>query len=249
MNRCEKYADCIEDAAMGALAPEREREFVAHTAECGACREAYQRAREVAAAMDRGVESLVAGEPSPHFAVRLRARIAEEPSRARVGWLTWKPIAAAFVAAGVLAFVLISRTPRHPSPEPAAIRSAAEAASIERPSKPNPTTTQTQVRRGYHALLEHRAEMAKLVSPRRPGVRRAVSAREPEVIVPPGQLEAVIRFAAEIHSGRINGKQLIAADPGMTKPLTIAPIVIAPLEKPQSDTSDSSGAPVDSGHR
>jgi hypothetical protein len=162
--------------------------------------------------------------------------------------LTWKPVSAAFVAAGVLAFIVISGMPRQASPERGAIRSAAETASIERPSTPKPTTNQTQVRRGYEPFAENQAEMARLVLPRHGDARRAVSSREPQVIVPPGELEAVERLAAEIHSGRIDGKQLIAADGGMTKPLTIAPIVIEPLEKPQSDASDSSGTPVDSSH-
>jgi len=246
MSRCEKYADWIEEAALGALALEREREFLAHTAGCGACREAYQRACEIATLVDRGVESLVAGAPSPYFAVRLRARIAEEPSRAGLGWLTWKPVSAAFVAAGVFAFIVISGMPRHASPERGAIQSAAETASIERPSTPKPTTNQTQVRDGYQPLTKNQTEMAKLVLPRHAGARRAVSSREPQVIVPPGELEAVLQLAAEVRSGHINGKQLVAADGEMKEPLMIAPIVIAPLEKPQSDTGDLPGEPVDS---
>jgi hypothetical protein len=244
MNRCEKYADWIEEAALGALALEREREFLAHTAGCGACREAYQRACEIATLVDRGVESLVAGAPSPHFAVRLRARIAEEPSRAGLGWLTWKPVAAAFVAAGVLAFIVISGMPRHASPERGAIRSAAETASIERPSQLKPTTNQAQVRHCYQPFTENQAELARLVLPRHAGARRALSSREPQVIVPPGELEAVLQLVADIHSGRVDGGQLIAANENLDKPVTIKPIEITPLKQLVPKATDPTGHPA-----
>jgi hypothetical protein len=74
---CEKYSGWMTDAALGEL--RAERELLAHAMECDACREALSHARAVHDFVDRGVESLVAGEPSPHFATNLRRRIAALP--------------------------------------------------------------------------------------------------------------------------------------------------------------------------
>jgi len=63
--------------------------------------------------------------------------------------------------------------------------------------------------------------------------------------VPPGQFEAVMQFADAIRSGRIDGKQLLAAEQETDKPLKIKPLEIAPLVEPSSDISPKQ--PADSG--
>jgi len=75
---CEKYAGWMTDAALDELRAERESEVLAHAMECDACRAALRHARTVRAFVDRGVESLVTGEPSLQFAAHLRRRIAHE---------------------------------------------------------------------------------------------------------------------------------------------------------------------------
>jgi anti-sigma factor RsiW len=234
MRGCEKYRDWTMDAALDALGPERKREFVAHAALCESCRAKYELAGEAVAAVDQGVGSVVAGEPSPHFAARLRARMAEEQSTSRRAWPTWKPAAAALVVAAVLAIVVISSAPRHHNSALQTTRSAPETAAVERHETAEmperPTANQVRVRRGYRTAGRHRSEPT-----------------QPEVLVPPGQFEAVLQLAAEIRSGRIDGKQLIAANQEMDKPLEIRPIVIAALEKPKSDANVPE-APADSTH-
>jgi hypothetical protein len=255
-NRCKEYAEWISDEGLGALAPGREGELLAHAAECEDCRAAYQHARELAAVVDRGVESLVAGEPSAHFATRLRARIASEPEPARFGWLTWKPIAAGLITAVVAAVVFFAHVPqrRNPPRAPAGtLHAQAEpkpsaAGAVQPTLNSGPSATRGEDTRRLVATGRgnHDKPGSGLSWGLRPGLRerqvaqRAVASREPEVIVPPGQLEAVMEFAKAVQSGRIDGKQLLAAEeeadqPAEIKPLEIKPIEIAPLDNPQPD--------------
>jgi hypothetical protein len=242
MSSCEKYGDWMRDAALGALAQRRERELLAHVGECDACREAYELGCELVALVDHGVESLVAGEPSPHFDSRLRARIAEEPSAARSAWFTWRPAAAALALAALIAAVVFFRgSPQQANPRPTSALIRPESTAKASPSALNEPSPRS------HASAERPMVAASGDSHRQLVAGHAPPRHEPEVIVPPGQLEAIMQLAAEIRFGRIDGEQLVAADAQIKKPLDIAPIEIAPLEKPQSDV-DAPAAPADSRH-
>lgn len=241
MSSCEKYGDWMRDAALGALAPRRERRLLEHVRECDACRKAYQHTRELAGMVDRGVESLVAGEPSPHFAARLRARIAEEPSPARLAWLTWKPLAASLAVAALIAAVVLFRGLQRANPRPTAGLVRPEANS-------NASRPASDLRPRSQGSNEHPRLAVRGPSHRQLVARHTPSRREPEVIVQPGQLEAVMQFAAEIRSGHIDGKQVIAANLELDKPLEIKSIEIAPLEKAGPGRSDLSDGPVNSTH-
>jgi hypothetical protein len=246
MSHCGKYAGWMTDAALGALAPGRERELHSHVAVCQACREAYQHARKLAALVDQGVKSLVAREPSLQFANRLRVRIGEERAPERFPPLRWKFLTATAVAAA-FAVALVYGTLRRPNPAPRAIRPAVDDASNQRleipqmPVRPErPATNQTRVRGGYQSAGNGEPKVARLVSRRRRAARLLSSPAEPEVLVPPGQFEAILQLAAQIRSGRIDGKQLIAADAKIKKPLKINSIKIAPLEPQESVPADPS---------
>lgn len=290
MTHRKEYEAWIDDAAVGALDPRRERELLAHTNECDACREAYQHARELAALVDRGVESLVAGEPSPHFATRLRARIAEEQPASRPIWPTWKPVAAGLATAVALAMLIALLLPRHrrvgpnqvqPNPNTTlAARIQAPIAAKNSSTNPPRRAGQSRVRGGYPPTPElarrttpsrmHLASRfgshdkhpvrlswaSRAADGRSAGSSSAVARHNspanpevPEVIVPPGQMEAVMQLAADIRSGRIDGKQFFAeqahAQKNMQQPIDIAPIQIKPIEipplpiKPAEAPSDS----------
>jgi hypothetical protein len=241
VRNCEQYGGWMTHAALGALNPMRERELLAHVGECEVCREAYRHACELAALVDRGVESVVAGEPSPHFAARLRVRIAEEPARTRFNWFGWKPAAAALaVVLLVAALVFFRGTPRT-NPQPAAARVASEANSnaARSSSQPKPHNEVASEQPAVAAGHAQRPLVAR---------RQSTREREPEVIVPPGQLEAVMQLAADIRSGRIDGKQLVAANAQANRPVDIAPIEIAPLDTPRVDAVASPDASTNSSH-
>lgn len=243
MLTCEKYGEWIKEAALGEVSPRRERELLAHAGECDACREAYQRAREVAALVDRGVESLVTGQPSPEFAARLRARIAEEQPALRFGWLTWKPVAAGLVAAAALAVLWVFVVPSRPTLPPKSIRPGSAIALARSPDahvSAAPASDAAERNHSY-STAARRHSRTPFVAQHMRGNRRDVRSAEPEVLVPPGQLEAVMQLAADIRAGRINGKQFVAeqaeAQKNMQKPIDIPPVEIKLIEIPAVDSN------------
>jgi hypothetical protein len=235
MNRCDEYRRWITEAALGELASSREPELLAHRAECDACREAYRRAREVVTLVDRGVESFVAGEPSPHFAARLRARIADEQAPGR---FRWKRIGAAALATALVAFaVFYGGRQRHgsfvrPGESHSSIETAHSSAVLPRTSQVEPP----RYAAAHHApTIKHNLQPHDLA-------RRAPASAQAEVIVPPGQLAAAMQFVAAIHSGRIDGEKLLAVQEDLQNPLEIKPIDIAPLQGLHPAASSQAGS-------
>lgn len=244
---CEKYSSWMTDAALGALAPGREPELLAHAAECAECRDAYEQARRAAELVDRGVESLVSGEPSALFLSRLRARIAAEPaptgSRWAAGLLAAPALArrhaprgslllssaTAAVVFGILLVVILARSP-HPNPPRAPISLAYQS----QPSLPQRVVTTPPPQRA--------SQGSSRVS-HTPGRARSLASRlaEPEVLVPSGQFAEVLDYAAALRCGRIDGDALIAPPQPLDKPLEITAIEIPSLDTPNSDadTTDS----------
>ena len=238
MSDCKKYVGRIDDAALGALDPSHERELLSHAGECDACREAYQRARELAALVDRGVESLVAGEPSPHFTSRLRARIADERPDARFTWPTWKPLTAGLATAATVAALWVFLAPSHkklPSKSTLPALNIASAVPVEVPTPTKPTTKAPESDRLYTTeRLRHSG--TQFAAQQRHSIRRRHSPGEPEVLVPPGQLAAVMQLVSDIRAGRIDAKKLVAEQAElrdeMQKPIDIPPIEVKPIEVP-----------------
>ena len=220
------------DAALGAFPPRRERELLAHLGQCGSCREAYHHARALNSQLDRGLASLTSGQPSPQFAARLRARMAAERPAPRFRWLAWKPALAGAAVAAVFAVLVVSWPRKRVSPEPQLNQSRSRLASTS-PARPQPVEKVPLT--GLSGSLRTAA--------RHTSARRANSPSQPEVIVPPGQVQALMQLAAAIRSGRIDGKQLIAAQKQMDKPIEIAPIEFRPIDirpidiAPQPDSS------------
>ena len=232
MDHCEKYADWIADAAAGGLTPGRATQLFGHTEECDACREAYRRAHELAACVDRGVESLVAGEASPYFASRLRARIAEERAPARFARLGWKPITVGLLVAAFAGAAVLSRMSHRQNPEPVAV-------GLEANLESNSATNELKAGRGSPNLGPRDAIQTRPISHQRHAARNIGSPRQPEVLVPPGQLDAILQFARAARSGQIDGKQLLAAQQETEKPLEMTPIEIAPLSPLQPEVASN----------
>ncbi len=224
---CEKHsgrmADWTTDAALGQLRPAQEAELLAHVGECDACREAYRHAREVAAAVDRGVEALVSGEPSPYFTTRLRARVAAERVTPRSNWMVWAPVAAGVLAAGTLLLIVMIRSPQQQTPS---------AALVGAPAIPSNPLGVTET---LHAPVPKRdsPQGTVLATPHHAKGSRALAA---EVLVPPGQLAVAMQLRDAVYRGRVDGEQLAAAETQIAKPLEVQPIEIAPLESSDADS-------------
>jgi anti-sigma factor RsiW len=229
---CEKYSGWLTDAALGELRAEREPELLAHASECDSCREALSHAREVGEFVDRGVEALVAGEPSPHFATNLRRRIAQETESLQSPWMAWAPIIAAALAITAVLAIMVAHSHVRSLPNPSLASAGAPISALHEAATASPTSPQLARRtEGKHA-----PEPSTQARPRTTAL--------PEIIVPKGQLSAAAQLSAAINSGRVDGNQLLAAQQEYQKPLEVQPVEIAPLEIPALD--DATEKPANS---
>jgi anti-sigma factor RsiW len=237
--KSEQMIERVNDFALGEVSQKSELELLAHVAECEACREAYDHAKAVRSEVDRGVGKLVEGEPSAQFMVRLRARIAAEPAPGRWSWDAWRiwePVArrplsyaAAAVVFATLLIVAVTGLPHRRVSTP----TVAEVVPTTSPSLhaaaafPKATTTPDHSRKEVTS---------------RP-VPSSRIRREPEVLVPKGELLAVVQFFEEVHSRPVDSEQLYAAQEEPQKPLELKPIEITPLEPLEIPADDSDKGP------
>jgi hypothetical protein len=227
---CEKYSGRLTEAALGELRPEHETELLAHALECEACREALGHARAVRDFVDRGVESLVSGEPSPRLAAQLRRRIAQESESPRFSWMAWGPVIAGALALAAVLVILFACRPVHTTSDPS-------VASAVTPLSASPAASATSGPRSQDAARTPGQRHWEQSAP----VRTAATAL-PEIIVPKGQLIAAMRLSVAIDSGQVDGKQLLAAGEQYRTPLEVKPIEIAPLETPALDAATEKSA-------
>lgn len=228
---CEKYSGWMTAASLGGLPAADQAELRAHTAGCARCREEWEVTASLVAAVDRSVQSLVEGEPSPQFAARLRARIAEEPAPSAWPTLPWPRFAAAaLVAAAVLIIALSIRAPHQPATEvqPAANaqpRAEQQPVVTERTAPGQPIAA-TRVA-GNHGRGDAR-----------------VRHREPsfEVLVPKGQLSAALLLSEGLNEGAIDGAQLVQLSAHSAQPLEVKELAIAPLALPAAPEESASPA-------
>jgi hypothetical protein len=237
--KSEQITERMSDLALGKLNPKSELELLAHVAECDACRKAYDHAKAVPSLVDRGVETLVAGEPSPQFMTHLRGRIAAEPAPKRWSWEAlrdWEQVArqplsygvGAVALATIMAVLIISLPHRHISaPSVAEVPPTISLAPSVAANSPKASAIPEQPRK----------KLASVPAPS-PKIRR-----EPEVLVPKGELLAVVRFYEAVHSTPVDSEQLYAAQEEPQKPLELKPIEIAPLEPLETPVADSDKGP------
>jgi hypothetical protein len=212
---CERYREWMIPAALGGLPPERGRELQAHVAVCVPCRAEFERVKALTGAIDRGITASVSAQPSPDLAARVRARIAGSPAPSSWPFARWMPLAAgALAAAAVLALWLRPRvTPAPPQKAPpvAATRSASPAEAL-----PPHAERATLPKMAYRNSLPARESIAGL-----------------QVLVPPGEWNAVVRLAAAVNQGRVDGRLFVAAAEKSRAELGVKELQIAPLEIPR----------------
>jgi len=230
--------------AAGAPAP---APVEAHLAACEACRAELAELRRALAVADAEVATLVAAEPSPGLAARIRHAVAEaEPSSPwRFGWL-WPATAAATTLLVALA-VWVGRGPS-PSPEarvavdgkgpviPRDLRlPGPEGSAI--PSDPSSPGSNRAPRDDRAPAVGDRRSLPRARAAT-VGVPRDDS---PEVLVPPGEAEALLRFVALVHRERLAPAVLVAAGQPSLDLAELTPIDIKPLEIVPLDPAESSG--------
>jgi hypothetical protein len=242
---CERYEDALKQLAAGAAptvepprlgAPRVEPELESHLAGCARCREELDTLRRTLALVDSELRQLVAEEPSRELAVRIRLATAETRPTGRLPAFALQALATGAVLAA-LVFALVRG--HEPATTPV-------ARLTPRPPQAGGTPLPAPAPRAHEAqpaLLPGRPVEAPMPSPA--SARLAVPP-EPEVLVPPGQVEALQRLAAVVNRTRIAPPSLAAVEQGSPElaapsPIEVRSVEITPLEIVPLDAAEDSG--------
>jgi putative zinc finger protein len=235
---CERYREALTDFAAGGLLP---AELEAHLETCAACREELALSRRALETVDADLRQLAAVEPSRDLAARIRLAAAELAAAEEVA-NAWHPaFALRALAVGVLVAVLAFVLFRGRAPSPASVATVS----------PRPPQTEAMPRSSPPAPEAPAASRSTVSARPMEGVRRPLPpARpalppEPEVLVPPGQLEALERLAALVNRQRVASPSLAAVEQGSPelvppRPIEVRSVEITPLAIVPSESADDS---------
>jgi hypothetical protein len=229
---CERYRKALSELAAGAPAP---GELDAHLAGCAGCRAELAALRRALEAVDADLGEIGGAEPSPELAARIRQAAAE----AEVG-SAWRP---AFLlpslAAAVLAAVTLVLFRGHESPPTAVARLTPRAPlASEAPPPAVPPTPSLPAGASPASPVEARV-------PTPPSAPRTAPP-EAEVLVPPGEVEALQRLAALVSRqraapllmGRAGQASPELAEP---RPIDVRSVDIEPLEIVPLEAAEDTG--------
>jgi hypothetical protein len=191
--------------------------------------------RQALAVVDAEMDGLAAAEPTSGLASRIRRAVAEvEADRPaldrgpglgwRFGWV-WPAMAAAATILVALAVFLGRGTTS--APEPRVAVGLARPQPIARTPVAEPSS-EPVIPRDYGLKASE-------------GGHRASFPSEPEVLVPQGESETLLRFVAIVHRQRLVPTLLAAAGQPSTDLAELAPIDIPPLEIVPLDSAATSG--------
>ena len=208
---CEAYRKPLTDAAAAGSAIEEALQ--SHLARCEACAAAFAQEQALLAAMDAGLSHLVNTQAPPSLLPRVREAVSRErvPSRGLLQSWLWMPAASA--AALMLAALLPYVFPPSPVADPSVL--------VQVP--PSSTGTSSNV---TSSEPPHRRAPARRLFPVLRAARSA--SKEPEVLVPPGEEEALAKYAALLQKQPDLAHSLTFRD--NQKPLVIKPLKISALE-------------------
>lgn len=238
---CERYRDALTDlAAAGAATAAVE----GHLASCEACRAELHTLRQALAVADAEMAVLASAEPSPGLAARIRKAAAPPSPEWRLGWL-WPAVAAAATLLVALAVVLGRGTGPTPESRVAAEMAHSQPTGGAPVAEPLGEETVPAAEQAFTGAFQEDEPTPQIVAQGDPGFTR-VGTRddrppEPEVLVPPGEGEALLRFVALVHRQRLAPTQLAAAGQPSADLAQLTPIDIPPLEIVPLDTAEPSG--------
>ncbi|MGH9859319.1 MAG: hypothetical protein ACRD5F_04765, partial [Candidatus Acidiferrales bacterium] len=208
---CEDYRDALSGAALGPqadAAPRAPRDAAlrAHLDACAVCRAELERLRALTSAIDAGLAQIVSADPSPAFAARIRARIAERADERASRWHTWARAIAGAMAIVALVAWLATRSapgPRGPSRNTAATPTPALAppgANAEPDLTPPPPDKRIDIAR-------HTPQPIRSPRPRRPAAK-INGPSLPEVLVTGDEWRQVAKLYALAQKGEANTEAL-----------------------------------------
>jgi anti-sigma factor RsiW len=233
---CERHKDALSDAAAGGGAPAPELE--AHLASCEACRGELEGLRGALATADRELARLLSAVPSPELPPRIRAAVAGSTPAAQ-GWRPGIGLALVGAAAALLVAVLLVWQ-RHVPPPVITVETKPSPSPGRGSETPAPVLGRNQSAAPAPAGERTPPVTASVSSDRSRRARNTVS--EPEVLVPPGELEALLRYAANLRRRTLAPDALLVADHSVPLPepryAAIQPLAIVPLDPDESAGSE-----------
>lgn len=229
VTNCARFQRQMSDAAFDSLPADALAAFNAHVRDCPVCRGEFHRVQTMLQAINRTLSAGLAAEPSERLVANVRRNVLQDinaqPHRVEVWrhWWTWAAAAGVCATFAILLFVVrTSRRLNPPLHDSATVRTSAPP--ILKPAVHPRLNASTEAagsrpRRSTLAFARHaslRASPAK--------------AAAPEIIVQPGQMQAILRFATAMQRGQIDGAQFLAAQKKANEPLEIKPLPITPLK-------------------
>lgn len=228
---CERHRDALSDVAAGA-APSRALE--AHLLACEECRTELAALRRTLAMADDELGELLSAMPSPELPARIRAA-ASEPTAVAHGWRPGFRLVLVGAAAALLMAVVMARQRQVPSPASTVETRHVPPVGREHVT-PAPVLARDQSAAPPLAEVRTRPAAAGASNVRPARSQRTVS--EPEVLVPPGELEALLRYAANLRRRTLAPDALLVADHSAPLPepryAAIQPLAIVPLDPEES---------------
>jgi hypothetical protein len=220
---CERYSAAIVDHACGADLPVEAR---AHLAGCARCEALFDEQRRLIAGLDAELSAVIAIDPSPQFAPRVRAAVeATAVASHRHRWLWLGGFAATAAAALIVASLPAEHAMAPPAP-PVAFGAMQQSetgiveSALDRAPRPP-----TPLRRTAASELN---------------TASAHTPPEPEVIVSPAQRAAVDRYVAMFRAGSLETSALATSPQPLLAPpsdLVVAPLEVEPMAVPGGDVS------------
>lgn len=241
VTNCAQIRKQMLDAITDSLSVGKHAGFDAHLGGCNSCRDEFHRVQTLLQAIDRTLSANLAAEPSAQLVANVRQSIAARPHGA-AAWRRWRGWAtAAGVCAAVALLFVVARTSRKlnlPLHDSAAVQTSASLTSklISHPTLNSPVDA-------LAAQQRKPAPTGVLRTSLRTNHRNAAE-REivgPEIIVQPGQMQAIFQLIAETQRGQLDGASLLNNERKATEPPEIKPLKIVPLRiSPSKDDAETS---------
>lgn len=253
LTNCARCRQHMPNAASASLADDTLAAFNAHLCGCAACQNEFRRVQTALQEIDHTLSASLAAEPSAQLVANvlqnIRQDVNSQPHRA-TAWTRWR---AWLTAAGVctaIALVFFAARISHKLNPP-----LHDAATVQ---TSDPSTTKLIPHPNFKASVDASATQSRKPAPMRvlhASLRTThKKAAEPQVIVQPGQMQAILRFAAAMQRGQIDGAQFLAGQRAINEPIEIKPLPITPLKiepldgdsVPPNSTGGSEGSEKDS---
>jgi hypothetical protein len=211
-----------------------------HLATCVACREELDTLRRALALADAELADLAAAEPSAALAARIRQSVSvSRPSPAwHLGWL-WPAVPAAAVILGLSVVWWAGGTT--PTPPRRTVTSPATLLDPTTQGAAGAASTTVVSGAADAAPAPGGSSSARAPSSRPLGTVRAGQVAPPEVLVPAGEEEALLRFVALVHRERLAPSALAASGQASPAMAELVPLDIPPLEIVPLDAAEGSG--------